>query len=244
MIPSEPVSVRRILVITGLRFEADALEHVFSKNGSRECLRSHWQVECAAANASRAGEIAHRAVSADLKPDLVLSFGVAGALVPQLVTGAVIIPGIIVDGRSGARLETHPAISEQLRATLSVNTPGAAGALVSVTKGVGTPSAKRDLGNRCEADAVDMESFAVAEAAAAGHVPFAAIRVVLDGVEQRVPEAVLGATKADGTPDLSKVLRVLIRQPAILPQLIQLGRQTSKAKARLGDLASLLADGF
>ena len=59
---------------------------------------------------------------------------------------------------------------------------------------------------------MDMESGAVAEAAAHAGMPFLAIRAISDPVEFSPPPVLLDAVRPDGSADLARLLPLLVRR--------------------------------
>ena len=83
------------------------------------------------------------------------------------------------------------------------------------------------------ADAVEMESFAVMEAAAARNLSAVAIRVISDASNAEVPAFVDGMLDEKGQISASGVLRQMARHPLQLPALIRLGRDSRTAAESL-----------
>jgi adenosylhomocysteine nucleosidase len=114
-----------------------------------------------AAPARRAAE----AVIALYAPSIVYSAGFAGALDPALKVADILIPARVVDAGDSSSVETGT------------------GQGILVTFGaVATPEQKVKLGKSFNAQAVDMEASAVARAAAARGVRFAAVKAISDEV--------------------------------------------------------------
>jgi adenosylhomocysteine nucleosidase len=127
----------------------------------------------AAARAARRLILGHR-------PRLVVSAGFAGGLAPDLVRGSLI---------RAARV-TLPDRSQELRLAHAVVTNGRDLTLVTADRIVTTPAEKADLRAASGADTVDMETFAVAEVAAAEGLPCGSLRVISDGAGQTLPREV------------------------------------------------------
>ena len=106
---------------------------------------------------------AAEAVIAIYSPRLVYSVGFCGALEPGLKAGDVILPAQVIDARDGSR----------------VNLAEGKGVLVSFSA-VADPAQKAKLKESFGAQAVDMEAAAVARAAQARGVEFAAVKAVSD----------------------------------------------------------------
>ncbi|HEY1874708.1 MAG TPA: hypothetical protein VGG67_09930, partial [Steroidobacteraceae bacterium] len=99
------------------------------------------------------------------------------------------------------------------------------GRLLSCREPLGSTAAKALAFRQTGAVAVDMESFAIAEVAAAERVPFLAVRAIVDTAHDVVPEVALSATRAGQAGlGMGRVLAALARTPGQLPALIRLAR--------------------
>jgi adenosylhomocysteine nucleosidase len=156
---------------------------------------------------------ARLAEAASLKPSLVVSWGVCGALDPRLHPGDLILGAEVISGE-GAAVGTDEAVTASLAQRL-----GSAGARVSVERlaasdaPVLTAAAKADLRRATEAAAVDMESLIAGQFALEQHVPFAILRAVADPAERALPPLASKAVAADGGIDVQAVVGALIRSP-------------------------------
>ena len=168
-------------------------------------------------------------------------------------TGAYIwISGV---GANAARFATHFTIEEwQPRLVIAA---GFCGALVphlrvgdivrsprilTVDHLVADPVEKRRLADRHNADAVDMESAAVAAVCAEKGVPFLAVRAVSDDVDTALsPELV--KLLSGGNVSLWRAMRALLGRPSLLGEFRRLARDTKIAANNLADaLAEIVAD--
>ncbi|HEY3845606.1 MAG TPA: hypothetical protein VGL95_00670, partial [Acetobacteraceae bacterium] len=151
-----------------------------------------------------------------------LSFGLAGALDPQLQAGAVVLPHNVIDGAGG----TYPAYGpwrDRLAAqAASMADAGqiVGGTLLSVARPLSTVEAKSQARAQTGACAVDMESFAIAEVAARMGVRFAVARVVIDSATDELPLSVIRATGRYGEVNLPRLVAGLAGAPADLPMLL------------------------
>jgi adenosylhomocysteine nucleosidase len=152
---------------------------------------------------------------ASLKPDVVMSVGFAGALVPDGKVGDVITPGTVIDGATG-----H---------SFSVAT--GKGVLVSVAS-VLNERGKRELAVRYGAQAVDMESAAVAQVAGENGIPFFAVKSLSDEVSFRMPPMERFVDEA-GKFRNSRLLAYAAVRPALWPVLVRLGANAKKASSQL-----------
>ena len=69
---------------------------------------------------------------------------------------------------------------------------------------------------------MDMESGAVAEAAAHAGMPFLVVRAISDPAEFSPPSILLGAVRRDGSADLARLLPLLLRRSVTLGTLLRL----------------------
>jgi len=217
--------VSRIGVLTGLAREAAVL-HRADGDGSR------FMVGLGAMDRDRCRAEAERLAAAG--PDLLVSFGLAGGLVPHRQPGDLVLPRAVVTP-AGERWAVDTAWRDALAARVRSGRDEAA--LASVAAPVGTPAAKRDLAGRTGAPVVDMESAVLARAASDHAIPMIVVRAVCDPVGRTVPTALQTVTDASGR------LRVA-RLPALLPHLpavIGVGRESRAAMRMLRVAADALA---
>ena len=167
----------------------------------------------------------------------IISFGVAGALVPALEPGALIVASAVVgaQGRFPVHAEWTAALLRKL--------PTAIGATLAGSDSVvADPSGKQRLHAQTGASAVDMESHIAARIAADRGLPFAALRAIADPSARSLPPAALVALRADGSIDALAVLRQLAHQPRQLSGLLRIAFDTQKALSALGRGRRLLGD--
>lgn len=160
----------------------------------------------AAARAARRLILGHR-------PRLVVSAGFAGGLAPDLVRGSLVRAAWI----------TLPDGSHPLRLAHAAATNGRDLTLVTTDQIVTTPTAKAELRTACGGDAVDMETFAVAEVAAAEGLPCSSLRVISDDASQTLPrEVAMLARPQSAMRRLGAALGAIGRRPRAAADLWQL----------------------
>ena len=104
--------------------------------------------------------------------------------------------------------------------------------LLTVDHLVCDPAEKRRLAR--EADAVDMESAAIAEVCASKGIEFLAVRAVSDTSDTALsPE--LEHLLSGGTVSIWKACRALLGKPTLLPEFLRLGRDTKLAAQKLSE---------
>jgi adenosylhomocysteine nucleosidase len=155
-----------------------------------------------------------------------VSFGLAGGLNPALPPGAVLVPQSVIDG--GEIYPCDPALIEWL---------GGANAkcMMSAKLVAETASEKTALFKATQAEAIDLESGAVARIAAGAKIPFAVLRAVADPAARNLPPAALIALNGAGEIGFLTVLASVFKKPAQIPALITLGQDAAKARSALID---------
>jgi len=229
-------AVHRPGIVVALRDEARCLGcALVAEDGVVECADGS-RIGLSGMGAARAAAMAQRLLAGGA--DSLLSWGTCGALSVALNPGDLLLPEMVLDV-AGARY----AVDASWRSALLARLPAAVGGtLLSVPQALAAPAAKTAARARWMADAVDMESAAVAAVAARAGVPFVALRAVVDGASRRLPAAALAAVDSIGRPRLLALLGGLARSPAELPALLALGRDFSVAQRTLRDSAARLAD--
>jgi adenosylhomocysteine nucleosidase len=152
-----------------------------------------------------------------------ISFGLAGGLKPGLPPGTLIIPACIRTAHAD-----HPA-----DAALTAWLGGPAGTLYAGTELAVTAADKAALHAATGADAIDLESGAVADVAASHGVRFAVLRAICDHADRNLPPAAIIALDARGAIALARVAASVLRHPAQLPALLGLARDAARARAAL-----------
>lgn len=161
-----------------------------------------------------------------------LSFGLAGGLAPGLPAGTLVIPTTVTDG-AGRSWPTDPAMVQRLGT--------GAGALLAASAILADAAEKQAAWQSTGALAADIESGAVARAAAAHGLPFAVLRAICDPAERTLPPAALTALDPAGRIRPLALARSLLRRPGQIGGLIALGREAALARTAL--LARVAATG-
>jgi adenosylhomocysteine nucleosidase len=190
-----------------------------------------WSSGMGAAAAARAAD---RLLGRDAPPRALVAVGFCGALDPALRAGDLVAAERVLDERGGEPLQADPA--------LLAAAPGRRGTIVSAVRLARVPAERarlRALGGP-DAIAVDLESAALARAAAAAGVPFLALRAVTDAAADRLPD-LEALVDARGRPRPAALARHLVRRPADLAALARLGLGARRAGPALRrGLATLL----
>jgi hypothetical protein len=180
--------------------------------------------------------------------DRVISFGVAGALVPQLQVGEVVV-GVSVCGEGETTIHSDQAWANRLSGALkdslrSGTFPIRFANFMSTTAPVATAAQRNALHASTAADVVDMESFIAGSVARAHGLPFAIMRAVLDTSTFELPPAALLPLTASDSPDLEAILWSAARDWQQIPKLMQLALWSGTAMGNLAIALSTVGENF
>jgi adenosylhomocysteine nucleosidase len=209
-----------------------------------ECtsLRRHlpaaatWLVAQSGPGAARAGEAAQRAAGSGA--GLLVSWGLAGGLGEAITPGTVVLPRRVL--AQGAEPLLVDAGWHARLAALSADVTLDCGDLLTVPTALESPAAKRAAAAASGAVAVDMESAAIGCAAARAHVPFVALRVVIDGCGDALPAGAERWIDDRGDRRLTPAVRASL-DPRQWRALLTLTRRYRVASGVLERLARALA---
>ncbi len=148
-----------------------------------------------------------------------MSFGIAGGLRPDLVSGTLIVADAVIaeDGRYAASAAAAAALSATV------------GAIYGGETIVAAVADKAALSARTGALAVDLESGPLARVAAEYGLPFVAIRAIADPATEDLPPAALLPLGAGGRPQLQKVFGSILQRPGQIGGLIRTARSAGAA---------------
>ena len=163
-----------------------------------------------------------------------LSTGCAGALVPWLRTGDVVLATEVIRLDPGCRPAARLAVP-----CPAIDVGGDAGPIASSAT-VLASTVEKTAAAGCGAVAVDMESWSLAAEAARRGVRFAAVRVVLDAVTDVVPDFTGVLDAETGEVDAWRAARGLLARPWMVPAALRMARQRSEAAEQLGEALGML----
>jgi adenosylhomocysteine nucleosidase len=235
-----PTGLVAILVLTAVELEARALARALSlpllpslsfPAFGRDSIR----LACVGL---RAGLLVSRWTSLVGASDhpLVVSAGICGGLDPELRVGDLVLPdGVVSD--AGARLPVTGTAAQ--RAAAAGDAPARTGVMLTSSRIVGTPEAKAALRAATGAVAVDMESAAILEAAAARGCASLVVRAISDDASESLPEELMRLMGADGRIRGGGVLA--LARPRVLGRALRLRRSTRRALASVANSLARLA---
>jgi adenosylhomocysteine nucleosidase len=162
-------------------------------------------------------------------PALVVSAGVCGALAPELAVGALVVPEVVIapDGRR--------------HATAAVAGARRHGTVLTTDHVLEDAAAKSRAWLETGALAVDMESSAILEWAAARNVPALVVRAVSDPAGRGVPADLARTVDAAGRLHPMRAVTAMLARPTALADAVALKSATTAAlktvAATLGTLS-------
>lgn len=169
--------------------------------------------------------------------------GYCGGLIPAVKTGDGVLADEILSEQENVSLPCvsswRDEIFEKLR---SKNISLHSGAIVQVEKPVTTPEAKKQLGEKFQAVAVDMESFSVLKTAQGRqNITSLVLRFVVDpvGVDLADTESLVDSA---GHFQAMPFLKQALRRPKIFLKLPGLERMASQARRQLAKSIELIFD--
>ena len=226
-------------VVAALAAEARALGPATRISGGCAALNDGTLVAVSGIGCAAAASAAVKLIEAGATA--LISWGMAGALDPKLTAGAVCVPSEVI-GTDGGRFAAAQHWREPVAALIGARQPVAGGTLLTSAQAIDTAAAKQAAHRKTGAAAVDMESSAVAQVAAAHGLPFIVVRVIVDAAGDAVPRTVVAASRA-GRVRIARLILGLVIRPTDIAPLLRLARRyriatrSLRAVAALGTLA-------
>ncbi len=214
---------RKIIILTALAIEHRSLSASLRLPGKLDPSRpSSQSVELLAIGLGACRHHIWRdaLLRAQSAPGAVLIMaGLAGGLDPSLCVGDVV-------------LDDEPGLCPEL--------PVRYGPIHTADALISTPQQKAELFERTAALAVDMETSVVRAAAREAGVPLIAIRTISDTAGTAVNPDLISLLDEMGRPRPAKLAMAIARRPALMGELVRLGRDSRLALKRLGEAVRLV----
>lgn len=161
-----------------------------------------------------------------------VSFGVAGALDESLRPGDLVMPQHIQIEQSEP-VSVELAWRTRIMQLLPQHVKVVGGKLATSRQMLSSEAAKRAFSAKHGACAVDMESGAIADVAAAAGIPFVVVRAITDPLEFSPPPVLMDAVYPDGSVNILQLLSLLLRRSINISTLLQLAPSMRAACATL-----------
>jgi adenosylhomocysteine nucleosidase len=188
-----------------------------------------WDIRVVIVEAGTGAERARRATRALMDahtPVWVLSAGFSGALHPDLKLGDIVVANSIVD-TSGEELRVDVKMAPDPERGWHVGRILMAGEIVR------TVSEKRQLAERHDALAVDMESLAVAQVCQQTGTRFMAVRVISDDLSHDLPPEVMSVFGGTGSLRAGAIAGALLKRPSSMKDMWRLRENAQQSAERL-----------
>jgi adenosylhomocysteine nucleosidase len=218
----------RLGVLTGLAREVDCLP-----SQSTEML-----IACAGAMPNQAENLSKYFV--DQECSALLSFGIAGALGPDLQVGDTVVSTGVINAKGDVFVADDSWLQRAIVLLDQELSPVHKGLIYGSDKTISTPQLKSEIHANSKAICVDMETHRMALVAGRASIPFLAIRVISDDTSRVIPSAALGVIGENGKPLIGRVIRRLLRHPNQVPALMALSRDMETALETLRRVPSIL----
>jgi adenosylhomocysteine nucleosidase len=190
--------------------------HVAANGKSLACYEHEDAVAVAGGIGCARSEQAARALVAAYQPRVLISAGLAGALIRSLKVASIVTPNVIVDAASGA----------EYRCQLGGDLVGG-GVLVSA-EGIAGAETKARLVERCHALVVDMEAAGVARVAEETGTGFRCVKAISDELDFPLPP-LQPFVDEDGAFQQGRFAAWVALRPWRWASVIQLARNSARA---------------
>jgi adenosylhomocysteine nucleosidase len=212
--------LKRIGIITALIREANSLTNINIEPNVITPIGGQINILVCGMGSERAHSAAHKLI--DSGCDALISWGTAGALMPNIKPGALIIPESIITQEEEI-IQTASKWRRTVVKELDDCPDDVYLGRLSDTMQVIT-SSKEKYAAREQGDslAVDMESATIALVARQKNIPFISIRAISDSAYMSIPESILNYTDPYGRVKISRLIPAILKRPADIPKIINL----------------------
>jgi adenosylhomocysteine nucleosidase len=215
-----------IAIITALERELHPLvdewnsSPLHSNGRTFRCYHSGELIAVAGGIGCKHAELVARAVMENYRPQVLISAGLAGALIRSLKVGSIVIPNVVVDAATGT----------EYRCNVSGDVVGG-GVLVSAEEIAGAAS-RASLVERFHALVVDMEAAGVARVAKESNAGFRCVKAISDEFDFVMPPLNY-FVDGEGGFQTRQFLAWAALRPQHWSAIIRLSRNSSRATRAL-----------
>lgn len=222
-------------VVAALPAEGRCLTRQNLRPGGEASLAGSLRLQLSGIGPERARQAAEKLLSAGAQA--LISWGVAGGLAPGLEAGALLLP-TQVQLITGETYYADRHWRQNLWERLEGKLPLTMAPLHHTEAILASAEEKARLYRQTGCAGADMESAAVAKAAAGAGVPFLAIRAVADPAHFALPASALRAVDSEGRLQPRALLTSLLAHPRDMLGLWHLAKHFGAARAALQTVAA------
>ena len=170
-----------------------------------------------------------------------ISFGYAGALISSYRSGVLAIGYSVSNGYNTFEIYSD-WLTDFINLVKNDNTlPMHMTAFLSLPASLNNKLQKVSYAQNGSWDAVEMESYAIAEVADKHEIPLLVIRAILDEFDTMIPEGAANTVDAKGQQKSLASLYELVKKPSDLRKYLELAAAKSKADKTLSRVATLIS---
>lgn len=161
---------------------------------------------------------------------LIIHFGFSGALISGLNPGDLFLPSEVTN-HLGETIQFDSVFHQRATQLLKKsNLNFITGSLFMTTKVLETPGEKETQGIKLKSQAVDMETFPVAEACLKNKIPFLSLRSIFDPLEWNLSDlGEEGVMTKEGKTAYSVLAKQVIKHPKLLMNLPKYQKASAQA---------------
>ena len=167
------------------------------------------------------------------RPDVIISFGLAGSINPKVQNSKIIIPKNIID-KFGNKKKVSKKYSDFFNKRISDKVFKQN--LITVDKIEFNLNSKKYL--RKNISFIDMESSYIQLEAIKKKIPFIAMRVIFDDLNFSIPDFLKTCINADGNLNIFKLFINITLKPKRILKLIKLSKKYNKASIVLKKISN------
>lgn len=184
------------------------------------------------------------------KPEIMISAGFCGAVRPGAGVADLVLCSRLLQQEGGLLQETElpPGTTSTIAACTAIlhqhDIKAWQGSFITSSSVINKTAFAEQLPQDMPVPVLEMESAAVANAAARAGIPFLGIRSVSDGAEEELDFDLGRFVTEDMKISTPRVILYTLKRPRIIPQLLRLAANSAKAGKSLADGLQLILPGI